>query len=64
MWLVAFDGGRVNLAHVAALLVSGSGSNWVVNAKLTDGSSVKILDALASKPDAVSAADDLILNGS
>jgi hypothetical protein len=64
MWITAFDGGRVNLAQTAALLTSGSGSNWVVNAKLVDGSLVKILDAVASKQDAIDAIDSLILNGS
>lgn len=64
MWVTAFDGGRVNLARALALLVSGSGSNWVVNAKMMDGSSVKIFDALPSKSDAESAINDLILNGS
>ncbi|WP_328981765.1 hypothetical protein OG258_19925 [Streptomyces mirabilis] len=63
-WIRAFDGGRVNLGQATALLVGGSGSVWVVNAKLTDGTSVKILDNLPSKADAVTAIDDLLLNGS
>lgn len=64
MWIPAFDGGRVNVARTVALLPSGSGSNWVVNAHLVDGSIVKILDALPSKAASVTAIDNLLLNGS
>lgn len=70
MWIKAFDsgsplaGGRVNLALVLALFVSGSGSIWVVNARLIDGTNARISDDLSTKADAQAEVDRLILNGS
>jgi hypothetical protein len=70
MWIKATDagppaaGGRVNLDLALALLISGSGSVWVVNARLADGTSAKVSDDFATKAEAQAEADRLILNGS
>jgi hypothetical protein len=71
MWVKVYDagspvqGGRLNLDNAAALIVSGSGTLWVVNARLADGvTNVKVAGDLTSKEAAEAWVDNVILNGS